>query len=426
MKLFIVLSKKIIALVLALSVILCGLQVSASSDIEFSDLPKEHWAYKYVIQMVKEGAVNGYLDGTFAPDKPVTRAEFCKIVIMATGKVLPTLNEARNSYYSVPGIQGHWGELYMAAMAKNTWTYDDWYLSNNVKPDQTINRGEAAMGIADIWFGYPRSYIGKDGEITNYLSEKFKDYDLFGGFRDTVYEASIKGFMSGYEDGTFRCGNQITRAELCAILYRAFSKDEEDNLSEDNKEDFKLFKSMISLGLKLDKDTYLLYRMANNRIQKINGTPYLSDTDLRVRVSTDFGDNILSKVIDELYLPALNTISDTIIHFVQNDIEYLSDTDERDYAKFPYETLYDRGGDCEDKSILMCSLLNKVGYNVCMIVFSDHVGVGVAMDNDIENGYYYKGNNGVKYYYLETTAPGWNIGDLPKDYINESARLIYP
>lgn len=423
MKLFVILSKKIIALVMILSFVLCGLQVSAFSNAEFSDLPKEHWAYKYVMQMVKEGAVNGYLDGTFAPDKPVTRAEFCKIVIMATGRVLPTIDEARNSYYSVPGVQGHWGELYMAAMSKNTWNYDDWYLSSNVNPDQAINRGEAAMGIADIWFGYPRSYVGKGNEITNYLSNKFKDYDSFGGFRDTVYEASIKGFMSGYEDGTFRCGNQITRAELCTILYRAFSKDEEDNLSESNSGDIKLFGS---IGLILDRDTYLLYRTANNRIQKINGTPYLSDTDLHVRMSTDFGDNILGKVIDELYRPALNNLTDKIIYFVQNDIEYLSDSNERDYAKFPYETLYDRGGDCEDKAILMCSLLNKAGYDVCMIVFSDHVGVGVAMVNDIENGYYYKGNNGVKYYYLETTAPGWNIGELPKDYINESARLIYP
>lgn len=426
MKLFVILSKKTIALVMILSFVLCGLQVSAFSNAEFSDLPKEHWAYKYVMQMVKEGAVNGYLDGTFAPDKPVTRAEFCKIVIMATGKVLPTIDEARNSYYSVPGVQGHWGELYMAAMSKNTWNYDDWYLSSNVNPDQAINRGEAAMGIADIWFGYPRSYVGKGSEITNYLSNKFKDYDSFGAFRNTVYEASIKGFMSGYEDETFRCGNQITRAELCTILYRAFSKDNEDNLSQDGEGDIKLFGTA---PLIMNRDSYLLYRTANNRIQKVNGSPYLSNKDLQVRMNTDLGDGVVDEFIDVLKNDAYSwnrTLSEHIIYVVQNYIDYLYDTDERDYAKFPYETLYDMGGDCEDKAILMCSLLDRAGYDVCMIVFSDHVGVGVAMVNDIENGYYYKGNNGVKYYYLETTAPGWNIGQLPKDYINESARLIYP
>lgn len=402
------------------------IEVSALGDTSFSDLPKEHWAYEYVMQMVKEGAVNGYNDGTFAPDRPVTRAEFCKIVTMTTGKILPTIDEARNSYYSIQGIAGHWGELYMASMSKNTWSYDDWYLPDNVNPDQAINRGEAAMGIADIWYGYPRSYIGKETEIKEYLANKYKDAGGFGGLWGTVYEASIEGFMTGYEDGTFRCGDYITRAELCTILYRAFSKDLEDNLAEDDNEYIKLFDS---IALTMDRDIYLLYRTANNRIQKINGTPYLSNTDLKVRMSTDFGDGIIEEVTGELYRTSSawqRTFTENIIHFVQDDIEYLTDTDERDYAKFPYETLYDQGGDCEDKAILMCALLNEAGYNVCLIVFSDHVGVGVDMVNPVENGYYYNGNNGVKYYYLETTAPGWKIGELPSEYIYEGATLLYP
>ena len=74
----------------------------------------------------------------------------------------------------------------------------------------------------------------------------------------------------------------------------------------------------------------------------------------------------------------------------------------------------------------MCALLDKAGYKVCMIVFSDHVGLGVAMVNDISGGYYYRGSDGTKYYYLETTSPGWQIGELPEDYINEDAYLIYP
>lgn len=145
------------------------------------------------------------------------------MVILAAGKELPTIEEARNSYYTVPGIQGHWGELYLAAMSKDTWTYDDWFLSNDVKPDEVISRGEAAMGIMDIWYGYPRSY-GEQETIKNYLSNKYKDADTYGGFENTVYEVSIKGFMSGYDDECFHHSNPVTRAELCAILYRTFQK----------------------------------------------------------------------------------------------------------------------------------------------------------------------------------------------------------
>ena len=402
----------------------CQLEAGAS-NYEFSDLPKEHWAYEYVNQMAKEGIVNGYADGTFAPDKPVTRAEFCKIVSLAAGKVLPSLDEARNSYYSVPGIEGHWAELYMAVMAKDTWNYVDWYLSKNVNPDQPINRGEAAMGIGDIWYGYPRSYITRETEIREYLSNKFTDYEKFGGFWTVVYEASKEGFINGYEDGTFRCGKQITRAELCAILYRAFSK-KSDETGDGDTGKINLYGTIV---LNLNKESYLLYRSINNRLQKINGSPYLSEKDLEVRITTDLGDGILEKALDELNRTASGwgrSYTENIICFVQNDIEYLYDGKDRDYAKFPYETLFDRGGDCEDKAILLCALLDKAGYKVCMIVFSDHVGLGVAMVNDISGGYYYRGSDGTKYYYLETTSPGWQIGELPEDYINEDAYLIYP
>lgn len=417
--------KKLTALFLATLLITTTFAFPVTAVTEFTDVPNEHWAYQYITQMVKEGAVNGYIDGTFAPNNPVTRAEFCKMVILAAGKELPTIEEARNSYYTVPGIQGHWGELYLAAMSKDTWTYDDWFLSNDVKPDEVISRGEAAMGIMDIWYGYPRSY-GEQETIKNYLSNKYKDADTYGGFENTVYEVSIKGFMSGYDDECFHHSNPVTRAELCAILYRTFSKYAETNLSEDTEDDTRFLGSII---LKMDRDTYMLYRTVNNRLQKINGTPYLSEADLQVRMNTNLGDNILQEALNELKRTAPGwgmTFTANIIYFVQNDIEYLNDPDDRDYAKYPYETLYDRGGDCEDKAILMCSLLYNAGYDVCLIVFSDHVAVGVAMTNDIENGYYYTGDNGTKYYYLETTSYGWEPGEMPDDYIDQPARLLFP
>ena len=31
----------------------------------------------------------------------------------------------------------------------------------------------------------------------------------------------------------------------------------------------------------------------------------------------------------------------------------------------------------------------------------------------------YKKHNGKKYYFLETTYPGWSIGDLPPDFKNK-------
>ena len=44
----------------------------------FSDI-QNHWAKEYIEKAAKDGVVNGFSDGTFRPDEPLTRAQFCKI-----------------------------------------------------------------------------------------------------------------------------------------------------------------------------------------------------------------------------------------------------------------------------------------------------------------------------------------------------------
>ena len=54
---------------------------SASYDGEdlFPDIDK-HWAQEYINTAASQGIINGYEDGTFRPDQPITRAEAMTIV----------------------------------------------------------------------------------------------------------------------------------------------------------------------------------------------------------------------------------------------------------------------------------------------------------------------------------------------------------
>ncbi len=45
----------------------------------FKDIEK-HWAREYIEKLAAEGIVNGYADGTFKPDKPITRAEVATMI----------------------------------------------------------------------------------------------------------------------------------------------------------------------------------------------------------------------------------------------------------------------------------------------------------------------------------------------------------
>jgi hypothetical protein len=44
-----------------------------------------HWAQQTIEKWLSQGLIEGYPDGTFGPDKPVTRAEFVTMVNKAFG-----------------------------------------------------------------------------------------------------------------------------------------------------------------------------------------------------------------------------------------------------------------------------------------------------------------------------------------------------
>lgn len=92
-----------------------------------------------------------------------------------------------------------------------------------------------------------------------------------------------------------------------------------------------------------------------------------------------------------------------------------------EYPRYPLETLVDNGGDCEDTSILLASIIDKMGYGAVLIVLPNHVGVGVkGGENIYGTRWEYKGN---KYYYIETTGENWRFGELPEEYKNTAASV---
>ena len=50
--------------------------------MRFSDLPDTNWAYTYVSYFYCDGAVGGYDDGTFRPNRGSTRAQFAKMLVL--------------------------------------------------------------------------------------------------------------------------------------------------------------------------------------------------------------------------------------------------------------------------------------------------------------------------------------------------------
>lgn len=118
-----------------------------------------------------------------------------------------------------------------------------------------------------------------------------------------------------------------------------------------------------------------------------------------------------------------------IMAFVQS-LPYTVDqvtTGYDEYPRYPIETLYENGGDCEDTSILFASLIYSSPMNIgCVLlelpaVNPTHMAVGVLGDG-IPGAFTTYDNK--KYYYCETTGDGWKIGDIPDEYIGVIPKVV--
>lgn len=80
-------NKKILsaAVAMALAAGISGTAMAAEGSL--ADVPKDHWSYQAVDQLVKDGIIEGMPDGTYAGDRAISRYEMAVIVARATDKM---------------------------------------------------------------------------------------------------------------------------------------------------------------------------------------------------------------------------------------------------------------------------------------------------------------------------------------------------
>ena len=110
-------------------------------DIEFSDVAASHWAYADIKKAVARGYVVGFPDGTFQPNKSVTRAEMMSII----NNVANLPNRSGSPFTDLDESGYKWAKgaienCYNAELAKGITT-------TAFEPSKFLTRGEAAVFI---------------------------------------------------------------------------------------------------------------------------------------------------------------------------------------------------------------------------------------------------------------------------------------
>ncbi len=177
----------------------------------FTDVPASHWAFNYIAELVNDNVLSGYPDGKFRPENNVSRAEFAKIMITASGiKAVPT---TVSSFSDVDINEWYCPYIESAKEFLTGYQYSGYAM---YLPDKIAIREDIAVALVKLK-GYDVSVAD-----LGMLKSMFSDYDSISeAAKRYVAVAVERGLVSGYDDGTFKGQQSITRAEAATLIWRA-------------------------------------------------------------------------------------------------------------------------------------------------------------------------------------------------------------
>ena len=184
--------------------------VTIPDDVPTGLNGKDHYAY-----------VVGYPDGMVYPQKNITRAEVATIFFRLLKDETREANMTKsNSYNDMK--DGAWYTCAVSTLSKMGIIKG--YEDGSFKPDASISRAEFAAIAARF---------DPDGDKT---PATFSDVSSHWA-KDEISIAANHGWIKGYEDGSFKPDQKITRAETMTLVNRVLKRlpETKDDLHKDMK-----------------------------------------------------------------------------------------------------------------------------------------------------------------------------------------------
>lgn len=159
-----------------------------------------NWAEDTIQTLHRDGIVSGMTETRYEPNREITRAEFLSL-LMRTGNFS---GQYRNQIADV-STDAWYADAVAAGLSAGVIDRD------NFRPNEVITRDEMAEMLI-------RAVESRKGVLSQ-TGESFKDQAQIKN-QEAVGKASGAGLLSGYEDGSFRPENGLTRAEVASVILR--------------------------------------------------------------------------------------------------------------------------------------------------------------------------------------------------------------
>jgi mono/diheme cytochrome c family protein len=170
---------------------------------DFSDIVN-YWARKEITSLYDNKYIDGYTSNgqlLFKPDQDITRAEFIRYLVKAKELYLSNTTEI-----DLKDIGNSKDKIYIITAVE--YGLIDGYPDHTFQPTKKISRAEIA------------AILSRSELYTPLAAEGFKDVPAEYWANKQIGAVSHAKLFNGYDDGTFRPGQFITRGEAAAVIYR--------------------------------------------------------------------------------------------------------------------------------------------------------------------------------------------------------------
>lgn len=395
--------------------------------------------------------IRGYGDGTVRPEGVLTLAEGCQLFY----GLLRTRPADRAE---VPGVEkGIWYYDAMSLLAAGGIL--DLQRDGPAVPEEALNRGRFILMLTRF---FPEL---EEGDCS------FPDVPRSSLIWSAVAKATAKGWIKGFEDGTFRPESPLTRAQAAAVLNRVMGREaDEETLAEklvlplftDLSPDYWAYGTMLEAAIDHsaenagEKETWT--EILDERLRfdpgpvLTGGETYWADeegwlqrdltvgnlyfgADGRYTCGDAEADAYVHDILAGLYDPALTRLEllRAAFEYTRDSFAYLRRTESYDYGATGWEveealTMLRTGrGNCYCYAGVFCLLARQLGYDARAIaggsnwtprphawVEIDFDGVSYIFDTELEMA-----KKGQYNFWMITPA------ELPWPYWRDEKTMLY-
>lgn len=167
-----------------------------SAADSYKDVPEGHWAYSYIRTVTKHQIFEGYQDGSFHPDQPVSRGELASV--MARYLKLDQATSLELHFNDVTA--GSWSASAIETLARHGMLQG--YSDGTFRPNQAIVRSEAValinrmlyrgplVDIDPTWPDVPKSFWAfgdiQEASVSHQSARKERNGEIVEAFKEQL------------------------------------------------------------------------------------------------------------------------------------------------------------------------------------------------------------------------------------------------